>query len=158
MVAKQISKGLDLISDRDQPLFYYPGQFIVVSGLAYTATSVLHATWLINVDPVHGTCFIVLAFAANKAVSPMFSEIFKSKVDDRVSFHKEKVLRWTTALILSKLTCAIFNMYIKNTQILMLGLAFMICYRVLRIGLKNFRESLAPPPINKSDYKPGTLF
>lgn len=148
----QLSKFLDEVSKPKHPL-YYPTQTVIISASSYTGTAILNATWIISTPPSHGMAFVVLAFTSYAVVTPIFTHLLKPYSAEKLALWAHDFLKCTSAVLISKLICALFSMSLKLSQIFWITIGFFVVYRVMRTVLEKFRESLSPAPISVMPMK-----
>lgn len=148
MLTHQLSKALDNLTDPAHN-YYYPTQILLISSLSYFGTAVLNISWIVSTPPSHGMAFVLIAFATNKAVSPLFKKIFTPYLGDSLTVSAHRYLKWTCSILISKFICALFGINLKISQMVWITAAFLISYRVMRTALQKFRLSLSPKPISQ---------
>jgi hypothetical protein len=144
----KISTTLNDLSKPKHP-YYHHGQILLFSALSYIGTAVLNLTCIISTPALHGMAFVAIAYAAKEAVSPLFAKLLKPYASDTMTKKAHIFLKWTSAILISKMTCALFGMSLGISQIILITAALVVAYQVLSIALKKFRKSLSPAPISK---------
>ena len=141
---RSLAKILDDLTDQNKP-YYVAGSFIIISSTSYLGTTCLNLTGIISTSPLHGTIYLVTAFAIYHLTQHQFNHFFKPIEKDSLAPLALGLCKWTFSLFSAKMLLALLGIALSFSQITAIVCSCLIVLRIAHIVVNKLLKATSAP-------------